>query len=38
MDGWIGVDFDGTLVEYDTHQGVSHVGHSIELMVDRVRT
>lgn len=38
MDGWIGVDFDGTLVEYDSHKGVSHVGHSIPLMVDRVRT
>ena len=38
MDGWIGVDFDGTLVEYHGWNGASHVGHPIPLMVDRVRT
>jgi len=38
MDGWIGVDLDGTLAEYDGWKGASHVGHPIPLMVDRVRT
>lgn len=38
MDGWIAVDFDGTLAEYHGWKGASHVGNPIPLMVDRVRT
>lgn len=36
-DGWIGVDFDGTLAHYDGWQGEGHVGEPIGPMVDRVR-
>lgn len=35
--GWIGVDLDGTLAEYDTFRGVDHVGAPIKPMVDRVK-
>lgn len=37
MSGWIGVDLDGTLAEYDTWRGVSHIGKPIPKMVDRVK-
>jgi hypothetical protein len=37
MDGWIGVDFDGTLVEYTEWKGVGNFGAPIKLMVDRVK-
>ena len=36
-DGWIGVDFDGTLAHYDHFRGDDHVGDPIEPMVRRVR-
>ena len=36
--GWIGVDFDGTLVKYDDWQGPEHVGESIYPMIHRVRS
>jgi hypothetical protein len=36
-EGWIGVDFDGTLAEYDTWQGANACGKPIPLMVDRVK-
>jgi hypothetical protein len=35
--GWIGVDLDGTLAEYDGWQGIGHVGAPITAMADRVR-
>ena len=35
--GWIGVDFDGTLANYDHWRGVEHVGAPIERMCNRVR-
>lgn len=37
MRAWIGVDFDGTLVEYDGWKGVNHVGKPIPAMVERVK-
>lgn len=36
-DGWIGVDFDGTLAHYDGFKGENHYGEPIEPMVRRVR-
>lgn len=36
-DGWIGVDFDGTLARYTEYRGESHFGEPIEPMVRRVR-
>ena len=35
--GWIGVDLDGTLAEYDSWKGAAHIGKPIEPMVARVR-
>jgi hypothetical protein len=35
--GWIGVDFDGTLAHYDHFRGEDHVGDPVEPMVRRVR-
>jgi hypothetical protein len=35
--GWIGVDFDGTLAEYDHWRGADHVGAPIPAMVERVK-
>jgi hypothetical protein len=35
--GWIGVDLDGTLAEYDGWQGVSHIGAPVAAMVERVK-
>lgn len=35
--GWIGVDLDGTLAEYDGWKGAEHIGEPIPRMVDRVR-
>lgn len=34
--GWIGVDFDGTLAEYDEWKGVGVYGEPIELMRRRI--
>lgn len=36
-EGWIGVDLDGTLAEYDGWQGPYHVGAPIPKMVARVK-
>lgn len=36
-EGWIGVDLDGTLAEYDSWRGETHIGKPIPLMVERVR-
>ena len=35
--GWIGVDFDGTLAVYDHWRGTTHVGPPIPLMVERIK-
>jgi hypothetical protein len=35
--GWIGVDLDGTLANYEGWQGASHIGEPIKPMVDRVK-
>lgn len=35
--GWIGVDFDGTLATYDGWKGASHCGEPIGAMVFRVK-
>ena len=35
--GWIGVDLDGTLAEYDTWKGMSHIGKPVPKMVFRVK-
>jgi len=35
--GWIGVDLDGTLAEYDVWRGISHVGKPIKPMLWRVK-
>jgi hypothetical protein len=35
MNGWIGVDLDGTLAFYDEWIGPEHIGAPIPGMVDR---
>ncbi len=35
--GWIGVDFDGTLVEYNEYKGPGSIGAPIPVMVARVK-
>lgn len=35
--GWIGVDLDGTLAEYDGWKGINHIGEPIPLMLFRVK-
>ena len=35
--GWIGVDFDGTLAVYHGFQGVTHTGAPVPSMVHRVK-
>ncbi len=35
--GWIGVDLDGTLAEYDHWRGVEHIGAPIPAMLSRVK-
>lgn len=35
--GWIAIDFDGTLAEYDHYRGDDHTGAPIEAMVQLVR-
>lgn len=35
--GWIGVDLDGTLAEYDGWKGETHIGAPIPRMVKRVK-
>lgn len=37
MNGWIGVDLDGTLALYDEWRGAGHVGAPIMPMLNRVR-
>lgn len=35
--GWIGVDLDGTLAEYDGWKGAEHIGKPIPAMAFRVK-
>jgi len=35
--GWIAVDLDGTLAEYDGWKGIEHIGAPVEPMVRRVK-
>ena len=35
--GWIGVDLDGTLAEYDYWRGINHIGEPIPVMVEYVK-
>lgn len=35
--GWIGVDLDGTLAEYNGWQGPTHIGPPVPLMVMRIK-
>ena len=37
MNGWIGVDLDGTLAIHDEWQGLEHVGAPVPAMVAHVR-
>jgi hypothetical protein len=37
MDGWIGVDLDGTLAHYDHWRGPEQIGAPVALMAKRVR-
>lgn len=30
MNGWVGIDLDGTLAEYEGWQGIEHIGEPIE--------
>lgn len=36
MNGWIGVDLDGTLAHYDGWVDVTHVGDPVPAMLERV--
>ena len=36
-DGWIGVDFDGTLAQYNGWQGEDSLGAPVPVMVERVK-
>lgn len=35
--GWVGVDLDGTLAQYDGWKGVDHIGDPVPKMLERVR-
>lgn len=35
--GWIGVDLDGTLAQYDKWRGSAHIGDPVPKMLDRVK-
>lgn len=37
VNGWYGVDLDGTLAHYDCWRGASHIGEPIPLMLERVK-
>lgn len=37
MNGWIGVDLDGTLAHYEGWKGVEHVGVPVPAMLQRVK-
>lgn len=35
--GWIGVDLDGTLAQYDGWKGIEHIGDPVPKMLERVK-
>jgi hypothetical protein len=35
--GWIGVDLDGTLADYDGWKGPEHIGEPVPAMLERVK-
>ena len=35
--GWVGVDLDATLAQYDHWRGVEHIGKPVPAMLERVR-
>jgi len=35
--GWVGIDLDGTLCQYDYWRGKEHIGSPIPLMFDKVK-
>jgi len=35
--GWIGVDLDGTLAEYNGWKGIEHIGEPVPAMLQRVK-
>ncbi|HEX5424856.1 MAG TPA: hypothetical protein VFW94_15010 [Candidatus Acidoferrales bacterium] len=37
MNGWIGVDLDGTLAHYDGWKGATHIGAPVGPMLERVK-
>ena len=37
MNGWIGVDLDGTLAHFDSSKGPEHIGAPVPAMATRVR-
>lgn len=37
MRGWIGIDLDGTLAEYDGWKGIEHIGEPVPAMAARMR-
>ncbi len=37
MKGWIGVDLDGTLAEYNGWVGIEYIGQPIPAMLERVK-
>lgn len=37
MNGWIGVDLDGTLAQYDEWKGVEHIGDPVPKMLAQVK-
>jgi hypothetical protein len=37
MNGWIGVDLDGTLAKYNGWQGELHIGEPIQPMIIRIK-
>lgn len=37
INGWYGVDLDGTLARYDGWKGSGHIGEPVPAMLDRVK-
>lgn len=37
LQGWYGVDLDGTLAEYDHWKGADHIGAPIPAMIEKVK-
>jgi hypothetical protein len=37
MSGWIAIDLDGTLAQYDHWRGPSHIGEPVPKMIERVK-